>query len=92
MTIDPTSRFQCNPDLIAADMDGDKVMMSIERGEYFGISGVGPRVWELLAAPISISKITQVICDEYEVDETTCLADMRTFVEELIKHGLVSAV
>jgi hypothetical protein len=31
------------PNLVAADIDGDLVM-SIEQGEYFGITGVGPRV------------------------------------------------
>jgi len=31
--------FVRNPDLIAADMDGDTVMMSIECGEYYGIGG-----------------------------------------------------
>ena len=40
-----------DPDMIAAEMDGDLVMMSIERGEYFGVGGVGPRLWELLEAP-----------------------------------------
>jgi len=79
------------PDLVATDMDGDTVMMSIERGEYFGIGGVGSRVWDLLAQPTTLAKITQAICAEYSVDEATCQADMQDFVAELIKNGLVSA-
>lgn len=78
-----------NPDLLAADMDGDIVMMSIERGEYYGIGGVGSRVWELLAQPTSINQITQIICAEYEVEEATCQADMQKFVEQLLQNGLV---
>lgn len=85
-----TTLFSRNPDLIAADMDGDIVMMSIEHEEYYGISGVGPRVWELLATPISVADITRVICAEYAVDEATCQSDMQAFVEELMRLGLVS--
>ncbi len=87
-----TTLFTRNPNLVAADIDGDLVMMSIEQGEYFGITGVGSRVWELLAAPTTVANITCVICAEYAVEEATCQADMQTFVEELIQLGLVSAV
>ena len=86
-----TTLITRNPNLVAADIDGDLVMMSIEQGEYFGITGVGSRVWELLAAPTTVADITRVICAEYAVEEATCQSDMQTFVEELIQLGLVSA-
>jgi len=85
-----TTPITRNPNQVAADIDGDLVMMSIEQGEYFGITGVGSRVWELLATPITVADIVRVICAEYAVDEARCQADMRTFVEELIRLGLVS--
>ena len=78
-----------NPDLLAADMDGETVMMSIERGEYYGIGGVGSRVWEMLAQPTSINQMIQTICAEYEVEEATCQADMQKFVDQLLQNGLV---
>lgn len=86
----PNTSLVRNPDLIATDMDGDTVMMSIERGEYFGIGGVGPRIWELLAQPILVAEIARVIGSEYAVDEAACLADMQAFAEKLIKHDLVA--
>ena len=86
-----TTTITRKPDLLDADMDGETVMMSIERGEYYGIGGVGSRVWELLAQPTSVAEITQIICSEYEVDETTCRADMQKFIEELLQNGLVLA-
>ena len=86
-----TTLFTRNPNLVAANIDGDLVMMSIEQGEYFGITGVGSRVWELLATPTTVADIARVICTEYAVEEAACQADMQTFVEELIQLGLVSA-
>ena len=77
-----------NPQLIAADMDGDTVMMSIESGEYFGLGGVGTRVWDLLAQPHTVAQLTQAICAEYEVDSATCEADIIRFLDELLANGL----
>ncbi len=79
-----------NPDLIATEMDGDTVMMSIERGEYFGLGGVGSRAWELLAQPTCVDAIAQTICNEFEVDLPTATADMQKFVQDLLDHGLVA--
>lgn len=85
-----STTFTRHPDLVCTDMDGDTVMMSIERGEYFGIGGVGPKVWALLAQPASIAQLTEAICDEYEVDPSTCEVDLQMFLDELLKRGLVS--
>lgn len=81
-----------NPDLIAANIDSDLVMMSIAQGEYYNIAGVGSRIWELLATPISIEEITRTICAEYNVNEATCRTDIQIFIEELIHLGLAARV
>jgi hypothetical protein len=77
-----------NQDLIATDMDGDTVMMSIEHGEYYGISGVGSRIWELLEKPTSFSVIVATICLEFEVDKEKCQSDALVFIRELVDNGL----
>jgi hypothetical protein len=79
-----------NPDLVAAGMNGDIVMMSIERGLYYGISGIGTRVWELLEQPMHVEALVQAIQAEYEVDEATCQRDLLVFARELVKHGVVT--
>jgi hypothetical protein len=81
-----------SPNLVAANIDGDIVMMGIDQGEYYSISGVGSRAWELLETPISVESIVNIICDEYDADETTCQDDMQSFIEELVELGLVSVV
>jgi len=75
--------------MIAADMDGDLVMLSIERGAYYGIAGVGTRAWELLERPQTVDELCTAICAEYEVDEATCRADLVGFVDDLLEKGLV---
>lgn len=89
--LDPDQPLVRNPDLVAADMDGETVMMSVERGEYFGLGGTGSRVWELLAQPCSLAQLCATFAAEYAVDAQTCAADLRGFVEDLLQRGLVSA-
>ncbi|MGZ8915407.1 MAG: lasso peptide biosynthesis PqqD family chaperone [Methylobacter sp.] len=79
-----------HPDLIASPMDGDLVMMSIERGEYFGIGGVGCRIWELLEHTITVHEIIDTLCAEYEIDEATCRTDVLKFAQELLHNELVA--
>lgn len=83
------TRLCRHADLLAANMDGELVMMSLERGEYFGIGGVGPRIWELLAEPNTIEQLVDAIRAEYDIDETTCHADIIAFVEQLLTNELV---
>ncbi len=78
-----------HPELVAAEMDGDLVMMSIEQGEYYGVGGVGPRIWELLEEPMSIDALTAKICSEFEVEEARCREDMTQFVTQMSEMGLV---
>lgn len=78
-----------DPDIIATDMDGETVMMSIEQGQYFGLSGVGPFLWDLLAEPMSLDDICTRVLQDYEVDEATCRTDISAFVGELLDKGVL---
>jgi hypothetical protein len=90
MVIAPTleSHIVRSSDMLATDMDGDLVMLSIERGVYFGISGVGTRIWELLEQPVTIGSLCETICSEYDVDGSVCQADTLAFVSTLLQNGV----
>lgn len=79
-----------NSELISATVDDDLVMMSLTKGEYYGISGVGARIWELLAEPTTLDSLVDTICAEYKVDPQVCRADVEEFVTRLGDLGLVS--
>lgn len=81
-------KFQRNPDLIAADMNGEVVMMNLERGAYFGLDGVGSRIWALIESAVAPDEIVAALTAEYAVDAETCKADVERFLAELIENGL----
>ena len=68
-------RYARNPDLLAVDMDGDLVMMSIEHGNYYGVGGIGPHVWQLLETPRTTAELIDDIT-RIRGRPNTALADM----------------
>ena len=78
-----------DPDLVCAEMDGDLVMMSIENGEYYGIGGVGTRIWELLDQPTTIQQLVETIKTDFDIEEDRCRDDVLSFSEKLFELGLI---
>lgn len=91
-TFSSTTLLQRNPDMVAADLDGDLVMMNEKLGRYYGISGVGARAWELLETPASVDDLVNSICQEYDIDSETCYRDITQFAQDLMKVNLIEPV
>ena len=83
------SKVQRNPEMVSGNMDGEIVMLSLQRGEYFGLDKVGSRIWELIEQLIVVDNIKKVLLDEYEVDVLTCEKDLLEFLEDLESKGLL---
>ncbi len=86
------TRVERNPDMLWTEVDGETVMMSIERSEYFGVGGVGTRLWELLATPRTAAELCARIVSEFEVDAATCEADVTAFLGELVGSDVIRPV
>ena len=88
-TLELDSCIVRDPDLVATEMDGELVMMSIERGEYFGLNRVGSRIWELLHSPMRMHELCDRLEQEFEIDAARCREEVLAFVGELLEQGLV---
>ncbi len=77
-------------DWLAAKVGEELVMMSAEKGNYIGLSEVGARVWELIAAPQDLDAICAELEREFDVTPDVCRAEVTEFLNELVKHGAVA--
>lgn len=91
-SLSTSTRIMRDPDIIATDMDGETVMMSIEQGQYYGLSGIGPFLWDLLVEPMSIEQLCKQVLQAFDVDEATCQADVPAFVDDLLEKGVLRSV
>ena len=69
--------------------DGEIVLMHIENGRFFALSGTGRRVWELMAEPIAIGSLVDRLTDEFDVDKADCLDAVIKLCAELEAGALI---
>ena len=87
--ISPESRVSQIEDIVASDIDDEKVMMSVEKGQYYGLDPIGSRVWELIEKPIKVSDLIDALLLKYDVDRETCERDVLAFLEDLYEDGIL---
>ena len=68
----------------------ETVLLDLSSGIYFGLDGVGKRVWESVADGCNVGEITAVIVAEFEVDEAQAQADVIAFTSDLLDRGLLA--
>jgi hypothetical protein len=76
-------------DIIASDIDDEKVMMCIEKGKYYKLDPVGRGIWDLIETPIKVSDLVKALLAKYDVDKETCERDVLGFLEELYEGGIL---
>lgn len=79
-----------NLEIDDTDLDGEKVMMNLDKGEYFMMNEVGSRIWEIISEPINVRRIIDTLRSEYEVDEETCKDTVLEFLGRLNNADLIS--
>jgi hypothetical protein len=87
MTTD--SVVQRNPDIIAAEVGEDLVMVSIEKGFYYGVSDVGREIWGSIEQPKKISQLIEELTATYDVDPELCKQQTMSFLEKLVEENLL---
>ena len=85
-TVTPTS------DVLAKEVGGEIVLLSLSTGTYFGLSDVGMRAWQLLAEENrSVAALCDALESEYAVDRATLEQDVLSLCADLEAKGLIAA-
>jgi hypothetical protein len=87
--ITPATVVAAARDQVSARVEGEFVILNLADEVYYGLDGVGARVWELLSEPRAVSDVAAAITAEYEVDEDTARRDLLALLDELAGRGLV---
>ena len=90
--IDIRTTVARNDEIISSDMGEETVMMSIEKGEYYGLDPVGRRIWELVQQPSLVNDICRTLLDEFDVTTEQCEHDVLTFLNRLREKDIIITV
>ena len=74
---------------IVSDMDGERVMLSIENGKYYNLGDLGGEIWDLIEKPISMQQLIERLLEQYEVEKSVCEAQVQQFLTQLNHENLI---
>lgn len=72
------------------DLDGEAVLLELGSGRYYGLNGMGTRMWNLLLEHGQLEPAFRDLRDEFEVAETELEEELLGFVDSLAAHRLLS--
>jgi hypothetical protein len=74
---------------IISDMDGEKVMLSINNGKYYNLGNIGGEIWDQIKEPKSIQSLINYLIDIYNVEEEECKDQVLSFLNKLLEENLI---
>ena len=85
-----------SPDQVSADLSpsseaskDEVVVLNLENGQYYELTDVGARIWELMQEPTRCQVIVETLVGEYDVEHRTCELDVLELLTELGEQGLI---
>jgi len=88
-TLRPDSKVTIGKHLLSKQIDDDIVILDLDKNIYYGLTGVGTKIWEIGSDGASVSEMHQYIAREYDVMIETAEADLKHFLTELAAKGLI---
>ena len=83
------THFSVPPQVMSRLVGEETVLLDIANGVYFGLDGVGKRIWENIADGLSLQETAAVITTEFEVDDTRAQEDVVAFARNLVERELL---
>src|SRR5258708_26688022 len=78
-----------SPTVLTAEVDGEIVMMSIERGRYFGLDDIGSDIWKRIEPPCSFATLIDALAADYEADRATIATDVQNLLRRMVEQDVV---
>ena len=75
---------------IEAEVDGERILLSPKDFSYFGLTGTGAPVWDLIDGERTLDAIISELQTSYEAPEAVIRAESLEFVDALAAAGLVT--
>lgn len=87
MTISIT---KCPEQFSETTIDDEIVVMSLDTGTFFSLSGTGQAIWRLLDSHTERGALLAELARGYDQDEAAIAAELDEFVAALSEAGLVA--
>lgn len=77
-------------ELLFADLDrGEAAILSLKDGVYYGLDPVAARIWKLLKEHKKVSKVRDLMLQQFRVESDRLTHDLIELIERLAELGLL---
>ena len=87
--VDYLRRVQRKRDVLSASIETMTVLTRLENGCYFGLNEAASRVWEWLAQPCSVDRLSVELSQAFNVSAETAAIDASRLFDELMAEGFI---
>jgi hypothetical protein len=81
-------RVTIDSEVLFREIGDEGVLLDLTRGTYYGLNGVGTRIWTLLAETPRLADVHRRILAEYDVDASVLQRDLLRLADALCASGL----
>jgi len=89
MTLSFATKVTTPPYVLVREVEGESVLLHLDRESYYGLDQVGTRIYSALASAESIEQAYGQLLEEYDVDPEILRRDIAGLVDDLVAQGLV---
>lgn len=76
-------------DILAADVGGEVVLMSVSQWHYFGLNAIGSEIWRRLETHQSVADLCAGLIADYEGDAVQIERDVIALLDKLAERNLL---
>jgi hypothetical protein len=78
-----------NKSIDATEIDNEKVMMNISKGQYYALNSVGSKIWDVIEDKRTVREVVSILLSEYEIDQKNCEESVMNFLGSLQNEDLI---
>ncbi|MGC2491327.1 PqqD family protein [Candidatus Binatus sp.] len=82
-------KIEISKDVIWRELGGEVVMLDLASQQYFGLTGTGSEMWQLIVEHGSSNSVIDRMLDRYDVDPARLRADFDQLVNQLAAKGML---
>lgn len=80
------------PGHLTAPLGDELAILTMDKGEYYGLDEVGTVVWNASLEPVRVLDVVNVVMDRFDGERQVVEADLVRLFSELVEAGLARVV
>jgi hypothetical protein len=85
-----SQRYSVNPKIVNETIDGEVIMLNLDRGRYYSLTRSGAEAWDALRNLATPAEIVDHLHGRYAADRSEIEAAVRRLVDDLCQEELIA--